>query len=272
MAYKKDALQIPLELEAFRKDIEKTVQPFIKINLKKAKTTLHQSKFAGNPYLPQTMEHPLSKDGKPMKLLAQLNFSEIPRLEPFPTEGILQFFIGAEDDVMGIDFDDMTNQSNFKIVFHSHVIEDESRLVTDFSYMDNLNTEYFPIEHEVALSFEESSEPVSSNDFRLDELLGDVDLNDEVYKGDELIELWEVYSEAFLGEGHKIGGYPFFTQSDPREWEEKYMKHEVLLLQIDTDDKEGIMWGDCGIANFFITKEDLQKRNFTKVIYNWDCH
>ncbi|MCB5607999.1 DUF1963 domain-containing protein [[Ruminococcus] gnavus] len=32
------------------------------------------------------------------------------------------------------------------------------------------------------------------------------------------------------------------------------------------------MWGDSGICNFFITKKDLENKNFSKVLYNWDCY
>jgi len=28
---------------------------------------------------------------------------------------------------------------------------------------------------------------------------------------------------------------------------------------------------DGGVANFFITREDLVQRNFHKVMYTWDC-
>lgn len=67
-----------------------------------------------------------------MKLLAQLNFEEIPKLGYLPEEGILQFFIAAEDDLMGINFDDMTDQANFKILYHSEIISDNELLVTDY--------------------------------------------------------------------------------------------------------------------------------------------
>lgn len=30
------------------------------------------------------------------------------------------------------------------------------------------------------------------------------------------------------------------------------------------------MWGDFGVANFFISKDDLKNKNFTKILYNWD--
>ena len=46
----------------------------------------------------------------------------------------------------------------------------------------------------------------------------------------------------------------FYTDRS-REWEEKYQQHDILLLQIDTDDSLNIMWGDSGVANFFIKKK-----------------
>nr|WP_316045926.1 DUF1963 domain-containing protein [Planococcus glaciei] len=43
------------------------------------------------------------------------------------------------------------------------------------------------------------------------------------------------------------------------------------MLQVDTDEEAGIAWGDTGVGNFFISKENLKKRNFSDVVYNWDC-
>ena len=45
--------------------------------------------------------------------------------------------------------------------------------------------------------------------------------------------------------------------------------YDTLLLQIDSEDD--IMWGDSGIANFFISEEDLKNKNFEDMLYNWDC-
>jgi len=73
--------------------------------------------------------------------------------------------------------------------------------------------------------------------------------------------------EAARVAGDRIGGYPYFTQYDPRY--EDYRRHTALLLQIDSD--EDIMWGDAGVANFFITPEALERCDFSKVLYNWDC-
>ena len=37
------------------------------------------------------------------------------------------------------------------------------------------------------------------------------------------------------------------------------------------DDGDLIMWGDVGICNFFISPEALKRRDFSRVLYNWDC-
>ena len=72
--------------------------------------------------------------------------------------------------------------------------------------------------------------------------------------------------------GHWLLGYPFFTQYDPRG---AYKTHyyDTLLFQMDSDGDEidYVLWGDCGVANFFINKEDLKKKDFSSVWYNWDC-
>ena len=52
---------------------------------------LYESKFGGNPYLPLEANHPLDSQGKPMLLMAQINFSDVPSYENMPSQGMLQF-------------------------------------------------------------------------------------------------------------------------------------------------------------------------------------
>ena len=51
----------------------------------------------------------------------------------------------------------------------------------------------------------------------------------------------------------------------------KLQKYDTMLLQLDTDDSDRIMWGDCGVANFFIEKEALKRGDLSEVMYTWDC-
>ncbi|MDE5737177.1 MAG: DUF1963 domain-containing protein [Oscillospiraceae bacterium] len=91
----------------------------------------------------------------------------------------------------------------------------------------------------------------------------------------ELFELdEEAYKKVIKDFGnvhHQIGGYPYFTQCEPREENSKY---DFLLFQLDSEcwqDNDRVMWGDMGIGNFFISSENLKKLDFSDVFYNWDC-
>lgn len=87
---------------------------------------------------------------------------------------------------------------------------------------------------------------------------------------DDGINLYDIYMKHFLGQGHKMGGYPYFTKQDPRERYPFLRKYDVLLLQIESDDENGIMWGDCGVANFFINSTNLANADFSDILYHWD--
>ena len=45
-----------------------------------------------------------------------------------------------------------------------------------------------------------------------------------------------------------------------------------LLFQLGSSDQFNCMWGDMGVANFFICRDDLKRAEFSSVMYNWDCY
>jgi uncharacterized protein YwqG len=45
-----------------------------------------------------------------------------------------------------------------------------------------------------------------------------------------------------------------------------------LLLQIDSDDSLGTMWGDAGRIYFWIREQDLKNRDFAKVWLVLQCY
>lgn len=83
----------------------------------------------------------------------------------------------------------------------------------------------------------------------------------------------KLYENEYEKHNSRIGGYPVFTQSDPRDAE--CTDCDTLLFQLDSFSERGsnseIMWGDMGIANFFISKDALARCDFSKVMFNWDC-
>ena len=72
-----------------------------------------------------------------------------------------------------------------------------------------------------------------------------------------------------------LPAHPYFTQEDPRNRDEGLADYNALLFQLDSsfdeDGKEIVMIGDMGVMNFFIWQDDLQRRDFSDVLYSWDC-
>jgi uncharacterized protein YwqG len=255
-------LQLPAALEPYRKQIESSVKPYIRIFAQpEDDLELTQSKFGGIPYLPHGFEYPSGSSGNPLFLLAQINFKEVPELKGFPHKGILQFYAG-DDSMYGLDLDDPFDQSNYRIVYFEDVDEDNAQQDIELPDYDN-----FPILESHALRFEKQFSPVSPNDKAFDEYFGTPAFDFFDRFGDDKVEIRRAYARLAQGNGHKLGGYAHFTQEDPRLLQE--FEESKLLLQIDSDHKS-ILWGDEGIANFFIHPEDLSDLEFSEVLYNWD--
>lgn len=270
--------------------LEKNKKPMIEISLSDEKPTLFQSKFGGVPYLPKDKEAPKDKANRQLTLLAQINIDELPENNIYPMkEGILQFWI-LNDDVLGLDYDTHLGDG-YKIIYYKEIdksVTEEEVLEKYKPYKDE--DSYFPVEGEFSLSFKltDGYFSDSNDDFReiVDrEMKKFYDENKKkysdilkIYDKENQLNYWEIWDileedkeigERLFGAGHKIGGFPDFTQSDIREVGD----YEILLLQIDSvgTEKNEIMWGDCGIANFFIREKDLKELNFDRAIYNWDC-
>ena len=78
--------------------------------------------------------------------------------------------------------------------------------------------------------------------------------------------------DAHFGEGpevHHVGGHPEFVQDDWRMARPEYRKADRVLLNLWSD--KTLMWGDAGQGQFLIARDDLRKRDFAKVWYQWDC-
>lgn len=263
---------LPTEFQPYRHQLAKTLRPYIQITATPGKTRLTQSKFLGLPYLPVGQPYPHDIDGQPMILLAQLNFEEIPPLPDYPEAGILQVFISAHDELYGADlenFDSMQAQTRFQVRYFEKLVHEQD-WIYDFEFLrPQLADEelILPAEQECALTFERQTGIVSPSDYQFEHLLGP---NFFAPFGIEQNEYEESYWQTFSAQGHRIGGYGFFTQDDPRakapageDWR--------ILLQIDSDDTAGIMWGDLGVGHFLIPRQHLLRRDFSKILYTWDC-
>lgn len=212
-------------------------------------------------------EPPLSASGQPMRLLAAIFCSELPKNGIFPPRGVLRFYI-APDDTYGVDFDELNVQKSFRVLFD--LDEDKFFTSTHFAPEDD----NFPIFGAFRPSFTADTEAMTICDDMFDSTAQDA-INESA---EQELSKDDYYDREFTamigGEGHKLGGYPMFTQYDPRE-DSRYMKYDCLLLQIDTDYNEGenkTMFGDAGVCNFFIPCEKLKALDFSDILYTWDCY
>ena len=273
--------QIEFTLLAIKDILQKTKKETLKIEFDLShKPTIFESKFSGIGYVPHNSEIPVNSKNQQLRLLAQLECDKI-GLENFPKKGLLQFWT-LDDDLTGADFDNPTNQDGFRIIYHEEVDKTVTEEEISAKIIPLDDESYFPIDKEVALRFVKIDDSISFGDCHFDSLFAEAFNKlspDETIEGsfDLDIDLWDIDNAEIKdftedsGWGHKINGFPSFTQQDPRDENDDF---DTLLLQIDSgkiDDSHEILWGDCGICNFFINSEKLKNCDFSEVIYNWDC-
>lgn len=222
-------------LEKFKRKLTGSEKDVIRIELEDGDGDVTRSKVGGKPYWPKDAEYP------DMIFIAQINLEEVPETEMLPKKGMLQFFVSNES-AYGL-FD---GADGYKVVYHENIGESEDICVRD--------EEYTPVIKPGIMNFRKEKEVMSWADRDFPHIPEAIE--DSIYSSDD-----------YDGSGDKILGYPHFTQDDPRENGSDY---DTLLLQIDTSDF--IMWGDDGVANFFINGEDLRNGDFSDVLYNWDCY
>lgn len=237
---------------------------------------IFMSKFGGLGYWDNSMEYPKDDQDNQLVLLAQINFDKDKFDDPnLPSSGLLQFYI-LPDELYGAEFDASMNKNNYKVIFHEKVNydvkkEDLENIKTNMMLSDE--DECFPFNKELKIEFKESYDYINPVNAGFKDVLSDIvkeefniDVSDTpLYKvfGEGIMDYLD---EKLIASGSKLLGYPYFTQNDPRE-SEKYKDYKILLFQMDSDAKLDIMWGDFGIANFFITKS----KDFSDVFYTWDC-
>lgn len=252
-------------MEPFRNELLLTSTPFIRVIPQAARPTkAWESKVGGLPYWPKELPWPCAPDGAELCFLAQINFAETPALDPFPSKGILQFFI-HDDDLYGMDFDDGENPDTFRVIFHPEQIAHLELLKSkppnqsrDEDLLPHHPDESYP------LMFGLAEEVVPISDYRFYQHFGS-----DFFRqfGEKEWDVMAEFEKSVRAQGHKIGGYAYFTQDDPRRPDDPML----LLFQLDSDEKMDLMWGDMGVGHFFIRENDLRNRDFSRVLYDWDC-
>ena len=242
---------------------------------------LTDSKFGGLPYISTDSDTPKDSNGNQLALLAQINCSELPENTLYPKDGLLQFWISRNDD-FGLD-----NKKDYCVKYIKDIEDNITKesILNKYKLLNEENSdEYSPFNKKntsFELKFEKGISTITSTDFLFEdialktihELFPDENIKD-LYDDLER-DVFDTLFRAFNGVNHAIGAYPTFTQWDPRNPEDKDA-YGVTLLQVESHwnndpNNNEIMWGDSGVANFFINKEKLEHLNFEDVLFNWDC-
>ena len=263
-------------------------EPRIPFTLEAGEPGLCGSKLGGTPYLPRDMAWPLDDRGAPLVLLAQIDCAALAGLPDFPHTGLLQCFIG-QTGAYGMDFDDQTAPKGFRVCWHEAVDPSVTAEAVESKRPPAPEDADSPLYRDAPCRIcfgAPELQAISGGDFRLDGMF--TRAWNARFPAEPIREMWDVLQDIDEDDiedllnpeedgqpWHQLGGYPYFTQSDPRDnGDGSYQDLDVVLFQADSDSERGrdfLMWGDCGVGNFFISREALKKRDFSRVAYNWDC-
>ena len=244
------------------------------------------SKVGGLPYWPADREFPTDEQGNKMLLVAQINCAQAALASPLPQQGMLQWFISPNPELMyGCRGNAGETGKSHAVIYHPTI--DQSVTAAQVEAMQvpthaTVEETVTPVKREVAVDVTVEQTAMGVNDYRYSDLFRAVvkEVTGEDVGDQEWFEYLNnsdaLYMERNMGMAapcHQMLGYPVFTQDDPRK---AGSEHDVLLLQLASqfstaDRSELVMWGDMGAGFLFINSAALQGLNFDKVFYTWDC-
>jgi len=235
-----------------------------------------RTRIGGRPPIQGRFEWP-HWNGQPLGFVAQIELTEIQSALPIdwlPSEGRLLFFYDPEQNVWGFDPKD---KGGCVVIFDPNGEPapslDPPQALPDHGSFSEKNLAAASAQSHPSLD-------------RFGETVGDLSTH-----------AWDALDKQYSPPTpvHQIGGYPWPVQNDGMELEsqlasngvyvgnaEGYTSSDVeklkdgakdwlLLLQIDSDDEAGIMWGDIGMLYFWIRRQDAEKRDFSNVWVVLQC-
>lgn len=223
------------------------------------------TRVGGAVWLAAGESWPKDAKGRPMTFLAQVDFSEIPRLPDYPEAGVLQFFIGRDMN-FGADFDH-PEKGTFRVIWREDFAEKGS-LQFGRLYGKNGMDIYSPIEGNTAAKGVKLVGRPGMHEPSIDSWLFQRDLKDITSgKGRGTVNALVQARFTDRPERHHIGGHPEFTQDD---WRAEQRYHDVNRVLLNLWSDRHVMWGDAGQGQFLIRRKDLLRKDFSRVFYQWD--
>lgn len=250
--------------------------------------SLEESKFGGFPFVPLGGAIPTNAEGSQLALLAQINCAQLPENNMYPSDGWLQIWC-LEDEMYGFWSDTIQPETNQKVLYIPAGTQGEplERVVAMYQPYVSEDCPVWFINEQGAiwgmrLSFTHGQQGITYSDGRFRDLF--LDRWNKRYPEQAVENFYDLPDEIFenvvdIHDGsdcaHQLGGYPYFTQYDPRYERDstELTKYTEVLFQIDSqfDTEWDMCWGDAGVRNFFISREDLEAIDFSDLLYNFDC-
>lgn len=250
------------------------------------------SKIGGLPDLPDTLAWPIetriktkrqflffgkktsSAEARPLSFIAQINFSEIKKFDAddlLPSRGIAYFFYCSDQDSWGYD---PAQKDKFRVLFDDGTSSNLKR--TNFpSDLPDFG-KYKPCRVEASQETSLPSLELIHNIFKAEKdfqfyehFLEDGRVNKVLGHADVIQDEMELECEL-VSNGLYCGDSSGFNNPLAKTLEPN-AKNWRLLLQIDSNDEAGMMWGDLGRLYFWIKIEDLKERRFDRMWMILQC-
>ena len=233
-----------------------------------------RSYLGGRPVLSPDQSWPEFK-GRPLSSLATIALSDLAGIDvglSLPDAGVLNFFYDVTEQPWGFDPDDRGSWA----VLHS-IGGEQAATTAGAEEFNNV-----PLAASQVVSFPNWGEDVleSLRTSRLDDCF---ELLDELRPAE-----WPEQAN------HQLGGWPLLEQgplwvaaqltsngiyAGDADWQAHPRYEELvggasdwrLLLQVDSDERAGWMWGDVGKLYFVIRADDLAERRFDRVWLELQC-
>lgn len=236
--------------------------------------SIGQSQAGGKPHVPDNFVWPTDQEQNPLDFIAQINCSAAHKFDPsglLPKEGLISFFYSSEQPA-GFD---PQERDKFSVFY----FEDTNSLrVAEFpeNFATSFNPMHIIFSQEPSLpSIEKVNEAFNLYDndeeFDLYATLRDVTPTHKMFGYANEIDTDDMALQCeLIANDVYCGDTEHFEHPQIKEFETK--AHDWhLLLQIDSDDEAGFMWGDVGRIYFWIRKQDLSNRNFGNVWVIMQC-
>lgn len=244
-------------------------------------TAITGSKVGGKPYWPADKAFPVDNQGRPMLLVMQINCGEAGLKAPLPEQGMLQWFIGIDPEMMyGCQGNFDEGSGGCLVVYHDTI--GESATPANTPSHDTVDEMLTPVKREVAIDVMTDQTSMGVSDGHFNHLFFDIvkEITGVEHQGKMWYEYLDnddcLYFEQNLGlkrPCHQMLGYPVYSQEEARR---DMNHHDTLLFQLDSqfstiDRRELVMWGDMGSGFIFINRDDLTALDFSRPYYCWDC-